>query len=175
MIYTTQCENESKTRLDTNNKLNGDYILVVRDRDPTLKFAYSTAFTNKAFDSSISTTNNALRPQYLIGTLGYIGVSLDCSDVQLVLHLGLYTNIINFIQEMERCGQIPNNNQLEPSYTNEFNIVFSIQNFVHIHKRIHDNENHDTQISIDKSTNNQDLVVSREYIKDSELRNYMIQ
>ena len=166
-LRASQCKNELNNWLDTHNKLHGDCVLVVGDRDPELKFAYTTAFTNNTFDSTIPNTSNALQPRFLIGTSGCIGAGLDCSDVHLVMRLGLSTNITNFIQEMGQCGRIPNDSPLS-SYSDHFNIVFSIQDFLYIHKRIHVEDKSETT-----TTDINELSISREYIKSLELRNYM--
>ena len=104
-IRATQCQTELNNWLDLDNKLAGDSVLVVGERDPELKFAYTTSFTNSKFNATLGNPDNKLQPRYLIGTTGCIGAGLDCVDVHLVIRFGLSTNIINFIQEIGRCGR----------------------------------------------------------------------
>ena len=169
----TQCQHELNNWLDTEAKLTGDSVLVIGDRDPELKFAYTVAFTNTKFDSSLGNPNNKLQPRFLIGTSGCIGAGLDCHDVHLVLRFGLSTNIINFIQEMGRCGRSIEDNSTESNTKNEFNILFSIHDFVYIHKRIHDDRDSTEQYAQDIIPSSFKSVVSHEDMKLIEHSNFI--
>ena len=118
-----------------------------------------------------------LQPQFLIGTAGCIGAGLDCHDVHLVTSMGIPMNLINFIQEMGCCGRSVPSASNATSTIDSFNIVFSINDFLYIHKRINDEENDSAQgdctnmasVAVDES----DLIISKKNFKDMELRNFM--
>ena len=55
--------------------------------------------------------NNEYVPRILLDTSDCIGAGLDCSHVVLVLRDGLPTLMVDFIQEMGRCGRSRNQNE----------------------------------------------------------------
>ena len=172
-LRATQCQTELNNWLDTKDKLHGDTVLVVGDRDPELKFAYTTEFTNKNYDETIAKNSKKLMPRFLIGTSGCIGTGLDCVDVHLVIRLGLSTNTINFIQEMDRCGRtipISNNND---TTKDAFNIVFSIHDFVYLHKRINTTNNDEYKELLSGENTVDKTIISNDEMKEIENINFM--
>ena len=171
-LCATQCQNELNNWLDVDNKLGGDSVLVIGERDPELKFAYTTSFTNTPFNATSGNENNILQPRYLIGTTGCIGAGLDCLDVHLVIRFGLSTNIINFIQEMGRCGRDNASvNTTSSKNIDYFNIIFNVQDFVYLHKRLHI-ENYQNDTSEDLISDD-DRVVSEKEMVAIEINNFM--
>ena len=101
----SQCQESIDSWLDIENKIKGDTILIIGDQEAELKFAYTSLFTNEDYDARVSATENILRPRILIGTSGCIGAGLDCSNVHYIYRFGNPPSIIDFIQEMGRCGR----------------------------------------------------------------------
>lgn len=126
---------EIQTKLDSwiDNQQNvyGDTILVIGSHDTELKFAYTTHFTNTHFSNNEDYQSDKLSGKILIGTPGCIGAGLDCSDVTVVCRLGLPTSIINFIQEMGRCGR--HNDSIHEF--DLFQITFTIEDYVYLIER----------------------------------------
>ena len=151
----TECQHHLDLWLDSNNKLKGDTVLVVGDRDSELKLAYTSAFTNEPFKNDHDSENsNTLKPRFLLGAAGCIGAGLDCCDVHFELRLAIPTSIINFIQEMGRCGRtFIQQNNIE--YCDTFSISFCIYDFVYIWQRI---------VSTDINDTNATLITTEEFI-----------
>ena len=112
--------------LDRNESIKGDSIVVIGNQETELKYAYTTAFTNLEFATVESISSTKLCPKFLIGTLGCIGAGLDCDYVQLVTRIGFPTSIIDFIQEMGRCGR----QQSHHNDHNAFAIIFTLNDYV---------------------------------------------
>ena len=91
---------------------------MIGNQDTELKYAYTTEFTNTRFINETSYSTEMLCPRYLIGTPGCIGAGLDCDSVSYVKRLGIPASIIDFIQEMGRCGRSNNiKNICQNTYT----------------------------------------------------------
>ena len=71
---------------------------------------------------------------FLFGTPGCVGAGIDCDDVKLVFRIGFSTSILNFIQELGRCGRSEQNN--DNTVKDWMCISFSIQDFVYLNERL---------------------------------------
>ena len=118
--------------LDANETIKGDSVIVVGNQETELKYSYTTAFTNTVFPNEEAYLKTKLSPRFLIGTPGCIGAGLDCDYVQLVTRIGIPSGIIDFIQEMGRCGR-------QPAHRDEFNsftLVFTLNDYVYLMERM---------------------------------------
>ena len=130
-----ECKESIDSWLDSSDDIKGDSILVIGKQQTELKFAYTTAFTNTPFDSNEQNIDNNIQPRFLVGTSGCIGAGLDSPDVHLVMRIGISPSIIDFIQEMGRCGRM-NYQQSLTIASDIFSIVFSIHDYVYLYERI---------------------------------------
>lgn len=130
-----ECKESLDSWLDSKETIKGDSIVVVGNQQTELKFAFTTAFTNTPFNGNDPNLNNDIQPRFLIGTSGCIGAGLDAMDVHLVMRIGLSPSLIDFVQEMGRCGRLVSNDNNTTS-SDLFSIVFSIHDYVYLYERI---------------------------------------
>ena len=73
----------------------------------------------------------------MLGTSGCIGAGLDCDDLHLVCRIGLPTSVLNFIQEMGRCGRQGNNDSTaNDGVVDTMSIIFILNDFVYLKERL---------------------------------------
>ena len=131
--------------LDSTGEIIGDTALVIGDQETELKIAYTTAFT--ASTTNVDQVNgNAFYPRFLLGTPGCIGAGIDSDMVNLVCRLGMSTSILNFIQEMGRCGRKRHDIQHMSMMTiqDSMCISFSMEDYVYLNQRLFIIEEDDT-------------------------------
>ena len=80
---------------------------------------------------------HSFNPRFLIGTPGCIGAGLDCDQVHLVCRVGMPNSILDFIQEMGRCGR----NRGPPSLSNTissdwYSLSINLKDYVYLIERI---------------------------------------
>ena len=105
--------------------------MVIGNQDTELKHVFTTEFTNTLYITNEDYSTETLCPRFLIGTPGCIGAGLDCTAVVLVKRLGLPTGIIDFVQELGRCGR-----DLEKQDQNCYNIIFTLADYVYLVERL---------------------------------------
>ena len=168
-----ECQDSLDHWLDVENKISGDTVLVVGNQDPELKFAFTTQFTNTKFSNQDNDDGTTFRPRFLLGTSGCIGAGLDCPDVHLVVRMGLPTSIINFIQEMGRCGRtLPTTNTSES--IDQFHIIFTIHDYVYLFERLYiidNDDNIDTAEKTNVQNNNENVLLSIDEYRKIEIEN----
>ena len=71
-----------------------------------MRVAFSKPFasTSNQLDG-ITFNSDVLHSRILLGTAGRARSSLDSDNTHIVIRIGFPTSIINFIQEIERCGR----------------------------------------------------------------------
>ena len=62
-------------------------------------------FSKRNDDPTFLIDNNKHYPRILIATSSYIRGGLDCGDNDLVMRDGFPTSLLDFVQEMGRCGR----------------------------------------------------------------------
>jgi hypothetical protein len=86
-------------------------------------FIFSTVYQGKYY------------PRILVATSGCIGAGLDSSDVYTVVRDGFPSSILDFIQEMGRCGRSRHTMIDEPN-KDEFQLIVTISSLVYMIERI---------------------------------------
>lgn len=102
-----------------------------------MQLLITRSFTNKcAYVDSLKYDDSRWYSRILLGTTGCIGAGLDCDDIRLVIRNGLPTSLINFIQEMGRCGR--NRSCIEQNNTPSDHcvIVFNLGDFTFLEERL---------------------------------------
>ena len=130
----TQIKDSVDNWLDHESPFLADTLLITGDVEPELKLACTEEFASPAYDDHINNID-LMSPRILFATATCIGAGLDCSSVFSALRLGLSSSILDFIQEMGRCGRGRQNDGANP--TDNFHIAFNINDFMHMHERIH--------------------------------------
>ena len=64
----------------------------------------------------------------LFGTPGYLGVDIDSKYILCVFCIGLSTSILDFIQELGRCGRHEDSNKKDL-----FFFTFTLIEYVYLH------------------------------------------
>ena len=141
------CQNVANTLLEYQDKLMlymienkyvGDAIIVEGSIHPELKGALATAFTEHTIDvHSLTYNDHRLYPRILLGTTGCIGAGLDCEHVRLVICNGIPTSIINFIQEIGRCGRNRHCIEQANEPTDCCVLLFNLKDILYIEERIY--------------------------------------
>ena len=115
--------------LDERNEINGNTMLIVGNIESELKFECAKEFENNIESAS----EDILCPIMLLGTPGCVGVGADSDQVRTIIRFGLSTRILNFIEEMGRCGRRNNfRNDIE-----NFNLIFNVECYVCLNERLH--------------------------------------
>lgn len=163
--------------LDLNPGIIGDSILIVGSLETELKIFYTKEFTKKV--NLVETKDNDFfYARFLIGTSGCIGAGLDSDDVKYVIRLGMPTSVMNFIQEIGRCGR-------RISTGEEINIVqdcalvaFNLMDYVYLVERLYiiENDNdqdtiagHETTAHSDNDSNTTNIRFDKESIRKIQL------
>jgi superfamily II DNA helicase RecQ len=156
--------------LDSPDSFDGDTISINGDLPSEWKLISSQLFTNEYHSNHIEQEidNNVFSPRILLATSGCIGAGLDCSQVVLVLRDGFPTSMVDFIQEMGRCGRsrVNDNNEECIQSTDCFHLILSLNSFTYLAERIY------TQTSL--TTNELDIreiVITTEESNKFELDN----
>jgi superfamily II DNA or RNA helicase len=151
-------KNKTDDWLDSINTIPGDTGIVVGDQETELKHAYSTEFTTTNTEHAIL-DERKYTPRILFGTSGCIGAGLDSNDVKLVFRIGMPTSILNFIQEMGRCGRLKEQNISQNK--NIFDLNFNLHDFVYLHQRLY--------IIEDSNDDNSNTITSNDGILSDEI------
>ena len=96
-------------------------------------------------DLLLKIKNNDFYPRALIATSSCIGAGLDCSDFCVVARDGFPTSLLDFAQEIGRCGRS------EDSTTNEkahrcFQLMLSMNSFLCLVERMRSVEDVDSSL-----------------------------
>jgi len=118
----------------------GDTLLITGNIEPGLKLSYTDKFTSTSEDS-VFDFDNTFTPRILLATASCIGAGLDSDEVYGVIRIGFPESILNFIQEMGRCGRNRDSNQDEP--TDTFVLIISLNDYVYMIERIYDTKESD--------------------------------
>ncbi len=112
--------------------------------------------------------NETYFPRLLIATSGCIGAGLDLSDVHLVVRDGFPSSILDFIQEMERCGRT-RDIQLNGINKDSFHLIVTISSLVYMIERIYctNNVSHSDDYTII------DKIVIEEEVRRFQLENML--
>jgi superfamily II DNA helicase RecQ len=128
---------ETDSWLDSNPSIDGDTIVINGDLEAEWKFVSSRKFTTKVANPKKMIDDNKYFPRILIATSGCIGAGLDCSDVYSVIRDGMPTSVLNFVQEMGRCGRgrvvSADSNYFSDNYT----VIVSLSSVVYLFERIY--------------------------------------
>ena len=128
-----EIQNKLDLFLDKYEDIKGDTVLVIGSQDTELKYAYTTQFTNTKFNDIKSYSSISLCPRFLIGTPGCIGAGLDCDSVTYVKRIGIPSTIIDFIQEVGRCGRSNDDIGIR---TNTYSMTFTLNDYVYLVERL---------------------------------------
>ena len=98
-------------------------------RESVIKFETASQFTS-TIDPDILHDEATLYPCILIATSGCIGEGLDRRDFFVVVCLGFPVSMIDFAQEMGRCGRGRKNDGSEP--TDKYHLIGSLRHYVYL-------------------------------------------
>ena len=123
--------------LDEPESFDGDTIIINGELPSEWKLISSQLFTNESSNFREHISNNKFVPRILLATSGCIGAGLDSSEVVLVMRDGFPTSMIDFVQEMGRCGRSrATNNEVNRSIHNCFHLIVSLQSLTYLIERI---------------------------------------
>ena len=125
-------QNKLDIFLDKNENIVGDSIVVIGNQETELKHAFTTTFTNVLCNDADDYSDSVLCPRFLIGTPGCIGAGLDCNAVSFVKRLGIPTGVIDFAQELGRCGR----DVSDTATSNCYSINFTMNDYVYLVERL---------------------------------------
>ena len=130
--------------LDGNEtNINGDTMMINGDINAEQKFVNAKLFTKNLRDVSNNELNDLIYcPRILCAMSACIGAGLDSSQVYLVFRDGLPPSIIDFAQEMGRCGRRPlstiNLGHGDRNNVDMFYLVITIESYCYMLLRIYD-------------------------------------
>ena len=129
--------------LDGNEtNINGDTMMINGDIDAEQKFVNAKLFTKNLRDVSNNELNDLIYcPRILCAMSACIGAGLDLLQVYLAFCDGLPPSIIDFAQEMGRCGRRPLSTiNLGNDRNNDdmFYLVITIESYCYMLLRIYD-------------------------------------
>ena len=123
--------------MDHLKTFDGDTIIINGELPSEWKLISSQLFTNVSSNFREHISNNKFVPRILLATSGCIGAGLDSSEVVLVMRDGFPTSMIDFVQEMGRCGRSrATNNEVNRSIHNCFHLIVSLQSLTYLIERI---------------------------------------
>ena len=124
--------------LDEPESFDGDTMIINGELPSEWKLVSSQLFTSKGSDLIQKIANNEFVPRILLATSGCIGAGLDSSEVVLVMRDGFPTSMIDFVQEMGRCGRsIAPDNEHNTSIHDCFHIIISLQSLTYLIEHIY--------------------------------------
>ena len=124
--------------MDENEKLVGDTILINGELESEWKFISVQKFTNTTTELNKVVGDNQFYPRILFATASCIGAGLDSKDVRKVIREGFPPSILDFIQEMGRCGR--NVNDMSDNHMgskDEYKLILSLNEFIYMYERIY--------------------------------------
>ena len=143
IVYCNTASAVEKIRDDLDNWLNeantgieGDTIIINGDLESEWKFFSSQKFTETNTNPQTEISNNMYYPRILVATSGCIGAGLDSSSVHCVIRDGFPSSILDFIQEMGRCGRSRDSTAIDIN-TDSFDINVQLSSFVYMMERIY--------------------------------------
>ena len=147
------------------NKIEGDTLLINGDLESEWKFFSSQKFTETSITNRSMINKETYFPRILIATSGCIGAGLDSSDVHLVVRDGSPSSILDFIQEMGRCGRTRN---IESNDINKdsFHLVVTISSLVYMIERIYGSK--------DVPRTDDDTIIDK-IVSDEEVRSFQLE
>jgi superfamily II DNA/RNA helicase len=127
------------------NNYIGDVVIVEGKLHTELKGEITKSFNGCINDvESLTNDDDCFYACILLGTTECIGAGLDCDDVHLVIRIGVPNSIVNFIQEIGRCGRknrecLKQNN----TATDHCVLLYNVEDFCYMEQRIHSGNNDD--------------------------------
>jgi hypothetical protein len=76
--------------------------------------------------------SNKYFPRILITTSGFIGTGLHCSDIYSVIRDGMPTTVLNFVQEMGRCGRVCVVSADSNHFSDNYTVIVSLSSVVYL-------------------------------------------
>ena len=126
------------------NNYIGDVVIVEGKLHTELKGEITKSFTGCINDvESLTNDDDRFYARILLGTTGCIGAGLDCDDVRLVIRNGVPNSIVNFIQEIGRCGRNRECLNQNNTASDHCVLLYNVEDFCYMEQRIHSGSNDD--------------------------------
>jgi len=161
--HTERIQENIDRSFNESDMLLGDTLLINGEMDSEWKFVSSKSFTTSN-NGDEHIINNKFYPRFLIATSACIGAGLDSNNVKLVVRDGFPCSLLDFIQEMGRCGRgVDASTGQRQSGT--FDLIISIESFIYLVERIFEDDVSD--LSPTQLRRVRDIVESREkFVQD---------
>ena len=113
----------------------GDVLALYGAQEAELKAGLISTFTAEGVE--VNCWDKSMMLRVLVATSGCIGAGLDSSSIYLVTRIGLPPSILDFIQEMGRCGRAI---RMEEDNIDKYVILVTLDDFLYMYSRIYNNK-----------------------------------
>ena len=136
--HTERIQENIDRSFNESDMLLGDTLLINGEMDSEWKFVSSQSFTTSN-NGNEHINNNKFYPRFLIATSACIGAGLDSNNVKLVVRDGFPCSLMDFIQEMGRCGRGVDLSTGQQQL-GTFDLIISIDSFIYLVERIFEDD-----------------------------------